>query len=68
MLTEVNSWLQKRDILYLLVENKMLDAMREWLTPMPDKSLPAIQIRECFLERLHDWPIDMDYLRSSQIG
>lgn len=68
MLDEVKSWLLKRDILYLLAENKILDAMVAWLTPLPDKSLPSHQIRDCLLDMLQDWQIDLDYLRDSNLG
>eukprot|EP00123_Amoebidium_parasiticum_P013966 comp22251_c1_seq1/m.32864 comp22251_c1_seq1/g.32864 ORF comp22251_c1_seq1/g.32864 comp22251_c1_seq1/m.32864 type:complete len:627 (-) comp22251_c1_seq1:217-2097(-) len=52
-----------------LIENHILLAVRDWLEPLPDKSLPHISIREAFYEILMDWPVpDRRFLADSKLG
>lgn len=38
----------------LYIENGVLTMISAWLEPLPDKSLPAVQIRTAMLEALYD--------------
>jgi len=52
-----------------MLNRDILHAIREWLEPLPDKSLPNIKIREILLEYLERQPqIERDQLKSSGIG
>jgi transcription factor SPN1 len=69
MLPSVISQLQKADLQMTLLESGVLPVFTEWLAPLPDKSLPHLQIREGLLKALQDFPpIDRDVLKSSCIG
>lgn len=45
MLEVVRSILLRADFFEALLENDMMSAISEWLAPLPDKSLPALEIR-----------------------
>jgi len=52
-----------------MLNNNILSVIREWLEPLPDKSLPNVKIREVLLEYLERQPqIDRDQLKNSGIG
>jgi len=52
-----------------MLNRDILHAIREWLEPLPDKSLPNIKIREILLEYLERQPqIERDQLKNSGIG
>jgi hypothetical protein len=38
----------------LYIENGVLNMIAAWLEPLPDKSLPAVQIRTAMIEALND--------------
>ena len=38
-----------------LIENGMMSAVSDWLSPLPDKSLPALEIRTELLKLLQDF-------------
>lgn len=48
MLEVVRSVLLRADFFEALLENDMMSAISEWLAPLPDKSLPALEIRYIF--------------------
>lgn len=69
MLPYVNNQLKKSDLHGIFLESGILSAMTEWLAPLPDKSLPHLNIRESFLRILQQFPsIHADMLKSSGIG
>ncbi|KAH9487631.1 Transcription factor iws1 [Bulinus truncatus] len=69
MLPYVISQLKKSDLHGIFLESGILSAMTEWLAPLPDKSLPHLQIRENFLQILQQFPsMHGDMLKSSGIG
>lgn len=45
MLPLVRSTLLKSDLFETLLDNGMMSAVSEWLAPLPDKSLPALEVR-----------------------
>jgi len=69
MLPFVMGNLRKSDLHGIFLESGVLSAMTEWLAPLPDKSLPNLNIREGFLKILRQFPaIHSDFLKSSGIG
>eukprot|EP00866_Antonospora_locustae_P000149 jgi/Antlo1/149/1814 len=51
-----------------LMENGVLAAIRAWLEPLPDRSLPNIKIKKSMLEALMHMKVDTWHLESSQVG
>ncbi|XP_075536397.1 uncharacterized protein LOC142571726 isoform X2 [Dermacentor variabilis] len=61
--------LKKLDLKGAFLDQGVLHAMAEWLAPLPDKSLPHLQIREHMLRLLAEFPpLDQGFLKSSGIG
>ncbi|KAF7634496.1 hypothetical protein Mgra_00006067 [Meloidogyne graminicola] len=69
MLSVVKNALVKVDLFEPMLENGMVSAMSEWLAPLPDKSLPALEIRCTFLKILERWPnLEQGILKQSGLG
>ncbi|OBA24067.1 hypothetical protein METBIDRAFT_116957 [Metschnikowia bicuspidata var. bicuspidata NRRL YB-4993] len=68
LLREVMDTLAKADLAILILDNNLLEAVRLWLEPLPDASMPAYQIQKDLLLLLASLPIKTDHLVASGIG
>ena len=68
MLPQVVAMLQKRMLYDSILENNVLEVVRLWLEPMPDKSLPAYKIQRELFDALSKLPIHTTHLRESGVG
>lgn len=65
LLTEV---LSKKQLQSEFLDHGVLTLLKNWLEPLPDGSLPNINIRAAILKILTDFPIDLDqYDRREQL-
>ncbi|EPY52865.1 transcription elongation factor complex subunit Iws1 [Schizosaccharomyces cryophilus OY26] len=68
MLPLVDSVLRKTHLYDTILDNNLLDSVRMWLEPLPDRSLPALNIQQSLLDILTKLPIETEHLRESKIG
>jgi transcription factor SPN1 len=68
MLPEVVEMLNKKHMHEVLLDCGILSAVKLWLEPLPNRSLPAIHLRKTLLELLRNLAIETDHLRDSQVG
>ncbi|OIW10694.1 hypothetical protein TanjilG_16066 [Lupinus angustifolius] len=58
LLTEV---LSKKQLQLEFLDHGVLTLLKNWLEPLPDGSLPNINIRTAILQILNDFPIDLEH-------
>ncbi|RKP18062.1 hypothetical protein ROZALSC1DRAFT_30196 [Rozella allomycis CSF55] len=68
LLSLVEEELGKRDLYEHFLDNGILEAIRMWLEPMNDGSLPSLDIRKFLLGVLAKLPIEKDHLKESGVG
>jgi len=68
LLAEVVALLSKVDLQPIFLDTDVLIAIRRWLEPLPDGSLPTFNIRRDLLHMLTKMPIKMDHLKPSGLG
>jgi transcription factor SPN1 len=69
LLPNVEAPLRKIDLREAFLDAGILGVITDWLTPLPDRNLPNIKVRETMLSILHNFNItDTERLKSSGIG
>ncbi|XP_046852838.1 protein IWS1 homolog isoform X2 [Xenia sp. Carnegie-2017] len=69
MLPTILRHMLKIDLMVIFVESNVLPVLKEWISPLPDGSLPHLQIREGILNILEQLPpVDSGTLKVSGIG
>uniref|UniRef100_A0A4W3I9Z2 Interacts with SUPT6H, CTD assembly factor 1 n=1 Tax=Callorhinchus milii TaxID=7868 RepID=A0A4W3I9Z2_CALMI len=69
LLPTVVMHLKKQDLKDTFIDSGVMSAIKEWLTPLPDKSLPHLKIREELLKILQELPsVSQETLKHSGIG
>ncbi|KAG2205232.1 hypothetical protein INT47_009497 [Mucor saturninus] len=68
MLGQVTTMLTNKHLHDAILDNGLLDSIRQWLEPLPDRSLPSLDIQSEMLDILDKLPIAGDHLRESGVG
>lgn len=68
MLPRVVELMQKTALAETIVEGGLLEAVRAWLEPLPDRSLPALNIQRPLFNLLRTLSIELSALKSSGLG
>uniref|UniRef100_A0A8C8HUG4 TFIIS N-terminal domain-containing protein n=1 Tax=Oncorhynchus tshawytscha TaxID=74940 RepID=A0A8C8HUG4_ONCTS len=69
LLPTVVMHLKKQDLKETFIDSGVMSAIKEWIGPLPDKSLPALKIREDLLKILQELPsVSQETLKHSGIG
>ncbi|KAI9567411.1 transcription factor iws1 [Boletus coccyginus] len=69
LLPQVMEVLRKQSLSQSIVDNNLLEGVRRWLEPLPDRSLPALNIQRDFFPVLKKMEfIDSDVLKESGLG
>ncbi|KAG0181879.1 Transcription factor iws1 [Apophysomyces sp. BC1034] len=68
MLNEVTNMLNNKVLQDSILDNQLLDTIRLWLEPLPDRSLPGLDIQTEMLDVMDNLPIASDHLRESGVG
>ncbi|KAK0519007.1 Transcription factor iws1 [Tilletia horrida] len=68
LLPKVMATLQKTHMQQAITDQNLLSGVRRWLEPLPDHSLPALNIQRSFFSVLEKMPIDYISLKMSGLG
>ncbi|KAI9248295.1 hypothetical protein BDA99DRAFT_525324 [Phascolomyces articulosus] len=68
MLQEANALLTLDAAQDSILDNQLLDSIRAWLEPLPDRSLPSLDIQNSMLDVLNTLSITSGHLRESGVG
>ncbi|KAN0061126.1 Transcription factor iws1 [Thecaphora frezii] len=68
LLPRVVQTLQKTHLQQSILDNNLLEGVKRWLEPLPDKSLPALNIQNQFFQILEKMTIDTISLKMSGLG
>ncbi|KAI0264402.1 hypothetical protein BC834DRAFT_882906 [Gloeopeniophorella convolvens] len=68
LLSKVMNALRKSSLWQSIVDNNLMEGVRRWLEPLPDKSLPALNIQREFFGILPTLDIDTAVLKESKLG
>ncbi|KIK16122.1 hypothetical protein PISMIDRAFT_30950 [Pisolithus microcarpus 441] len=69
LLPQVMEVLRKQSLSQSIMDNNLLEGVRRWLEPLPDRSLPALNIQRDFFPILRKMEfIDSPVLRESGLG
>ncbi|KGB77759.1 transcription factor IWS1 [Cryptococcus deuterogattii R265] len=68
MLDEVMAVLRNTTLWQSIVDNGVLEAVKRWLEPLPDKSLPSVGIQKAIFEVLPKMDLDTTTLKECRLG
>ncbi|WWC87996.1 uncharacterized protein L201_002898 [Kwoniella dendrophila CBS 6074] len=68
MLDEVMGVLRNTTLWQSIVDNGVLEAVKRWLEPLPDKSLPSVGIQKAIFEVLPKMDLDTTTLKECRLG
>lgn len=68
MLPEVSATLNKKHLQEALLDAGILRAIKLWLEPLPDQTLPSPVLRKTLLDLMRSLPVELDHLRESGVG
>lgn len=69
LLPQVMEVLRKNSLSQSIIDNNLLEGVRKWLEPLPDKSLPALDIQKEFFPILKKMEfIDTPVLKEARLG
>jgi transcription factor SPN1 len=70
LLPAVLETINKQHMLEFLLDNRLLEAIRMWMEPLPNGTLPSVDLRLSLLQALYDISpsIDTQLLRESRVG
>ncbi|TGZ84311.1 hypothetical protein EX30DRAFT_369599 [Ascodesmis nigricans] len=68
MVDEVRTLLSQQSILSVALDGNILRPIRQWLEPLPNRSLPAYNVQKLMFEILGKLRPDVEHLRESGIG